>query len=98
QGADVIKIEPPEGDATRRMGDSQGKESTGFWAVNRNKRSIGLNLKDPRAQDIVKTLAATADILVENYRPGVMEGFGLHYAALCSVNPRLIYTSISGFG
>jgi len=98
QGADVIKIEPPEGDATRRMGNSLGKESTGFWAMNRNKRSLVLNLKDPRAQDIVKTLATTADILIENYRPGVMEGFGLHYAALRSVNPRLIYTSISGFG
>jgi len=97
-GADVIKIEPPEGDATRRMGKSQGKESTGFWAVNRNKRGIVLNLKDPRAQEIVRKLATTADILVENYRPGVMESFGLSYSALHALNPRLIYASISGFG
>jgi len=98
QGADVIKIEPPEGDTTRRMGDSQGKESTGFWAVNRNKRSVVLNLKDPRAQDIVKTLATKADILLENYRPGVMQGFGLDATTLRALNPRLIYASISGFG
>lgn len=98
QGADVIKIEPPEGDATRRMGKSQGKESTGFWAVNRNKRGIVLNLKDPRAQEIAKTLATTADILVENYRPGVLDSFGLGYEALSQLNPRLIYASISGFG
>ncbi|MBI3249443.1 MAG: CoA transferase [Deltaproteobacteria bacterium] len=98
QGADVIKIEPPEGDATRRMGKSQGKESTGFWAVNRNKRGIVLNLKDPCAQAIARTLATTADILVENYRPGVLGSFGLGYEALSQLNPRLIYASISGFG
>ncbi len=98
QGADVIKIEPPEGDATRRMGQSQGKESTGFWAVNRNKRGMVLNLKDPRAQAIARALATTADILVENYRPGVLDSFGLGYEALSQLNPRLIYASISGFG
>lgn len=98
QGADVIKIEPPEGDATRRMGKSFGKESTGFWAVNRNKRAMTLNLKDPRTQEIVRTLAARTDILVENYRPGVMRAFGLGYDQLHTINPRLIYASISGFG
>jgi formyl-CoA transferase len=97
-GADVIKIEPPEGDTTRRMGKRQGKESPGFWAVNRNKRGIVLNLKDPRGQEIVRTLVTRADILVENYRPGVMEAFGLGYKDLCVINPKLIYASISGFG
>ncbi len=98
QGADVIKIEPPEGDATRRMGKSFGKESVCFWAMNRNKRAMTLNLKDPRAQEIVRTLAAQTDILVENYRPGVMKAFGLGYEHLHEINPRLIYASISGFG
>ncbi|MBI3757101.1 MAG: CoA transferase [Deltaproteobacteria bacterium] len=98
QGADVIKIEPPEGDATRRMGKSFGKESVCFWAMNRNKRAMTLNLKDPRAQEIVRTLAARTDILVENYRPGVMKAFGLGYDQLHAINPRLIYASISGFG
>ncbi len=98
QGADVIKIEPPEGDATRRMGKNFGKESVCFWAMNRNKRGMILNLKDPRAQEVVRTLAARTDILVENYRPGVMKAFGLGYDQLHEINPRLIYASISGFG
>jgi len=97
-GADVIKIEPPEGDTTRRMGKRQGKDSPSFWAVNRNKRGIVLNLKDSRGPEIVRALAARADILVENYRPGVMDAFGLGYNDLRAINPRLIYTSISGFG
>ena len=97
-GADVIKIEPPEGDATRKMAGSVGMESPGYWAVNRNKRGMVLNLKDPRGQEIVRALAARADVLVENYRPGVMAAFGLGYADLRTVNPALIYASISGFG
>jgi len=97
-GADVIKIEPPEGDTTRRMGKRQRKESPSFWAVNRNKRGIILNLKDPRGQEIARTLTARTDIVVENYRPGVMKAFGLGYEDLRVVNPRLIYASISGFG
>jgi formyl-CoA transferase len=97
-GADVIKVEPPGGDTTRRMGKRQGTESPSFWAVNRNKRGIILNLKDSRAQEIARTLAARADILVENYRPGVMAAFGLGYEDLRALNPALIYASISGFG
>src|SRR5262245_50883882 len=81
-GADVIKVEPPGGDTTRRMGKRQGAESPSFWAVNRNKRGIILNLKDSRAQKIARTLAARADVLVENYRPGVMAAFGLGYEDL----------------
>ncbi|HEV8716883.1 MAG TPA: CoA transferase [Candidatus Binatia bacterium] len=97
-GADVVKVEPPGGDTTRRMGNRQGMESTGFWAVNRNKRGIVVNLKDPRGQELVRSLVARADILVENYRPGVLDAFGLGYQDLRNLNPRLIYASISGFG
>lgn len=97
-GADVIKVEPPGGDTTRRMGQRQGMESTGYWAVNRNKRGIVLNLKDRRAQDITRTLVRQADVVVENYRPGVMAGFGLDYDSLKQEQPGLIYASVSGFG
>ncbi len=97
-GADVIKVEPPGGDTTRRMGRRQGMESTGYWAVNRNKRGIVLNLKDRRAQDIARTLVRQADVVVENYRPGVMAGFGLGYDRLKQERPSLIYASVSGFG
>ena len=97
-GADVIKVEPPGGDTTRRMGQRQGMESTGYWAVNRNKRGIVLNLKDRRAQDIARTLGRQADVVVENYRPGVMAGFGLDYDSLRQEQPGLIYASVSGFG
>ncbi|TMA57551.1 MAG: CoA transferase, partial [Deltaproteobacteria bacterium] len=97
-GADVIKVEPPGGDSTRQMVGSVGTESPSFWAVNRNKRGIVLNLKDPRGQEIFHSLAARVDMLVENYRPGVMDSFGLGYEDLREVNPGLIYASISGFG
>jgi crotonobetainyl-CoA:carnitine CoA-transferase CaiB-like acyl-CoA transferase len=97
-GADVVKVEPPGGDTTRRMGTRQGMESTGFWAVNRNKRGIVVNLKDRRGQEVVRSLVTRTDILVENYRPGVLDAFGLGYQDLRNVNPRLIYASISGFG
>ena len=97
-GADVIKVEPPGGDSIRRTAGSVGTESPGFWAVNRNKRGIALNLKDPRGRDLLRSLAARTDILVENYRPAIMESFGLGYEDLRKVNPGLIYASISGFG
>jgi formyl-CoA transferase len=97
-GADVIKVESPGGDATRKMGGSLGTESSGFWAVNRNKRGIVLNLKDPRGQEVACALVTRADILVENYRFGVMDSFGLGYKDLHKSNPGLIYASISGFG
>ncbi|BDG61006.1 CaiB/BaiF CoA transferase family protein [Caldinitratiruptor microaerophilus] len=97
-GADVIKVEPPGGDPTRKMAGSLGTESPSFWAINRNKRGIVLNLKDERGREIFRSLAARSDILVENYRPGVMDSFGLGYEDLRKVNPGLIYASISGFG
>lgn len=97
-GADVIKIEPPGGDSTRKMAGRIGDESPSYWAVNRNKRGMVVNLKEPRGQAVLRNLAAGADVLVENYRPGVMAGFGLGYDDLRRVNPALIYTSISGYG
>lgn len=97
-GADVIKIEPPAGDSTRQMPGAVGPDSPSFNAVNRGKRSIVLNLKTPEGREIVARLARTSDILIENYRPGVMDALGLSYSALAATNPRLIYASISGYG
>lgn len=100
-GADVIKIEPPgTGDQTRgAMGfKMKGPDSMGFLNMNRNKRSMALNLKSEAGRALFLKLVATADILVENYRPGVMKRLGLGYEALRAHNPRLIYASISGFG
>jgi crotonobetainyl-CoA:carnitine CoA-transferase CaiB-like acyl-CoA transferase len=97
-GADVIKIEPPAGDSTRQMPGAVGSDSPSFNAVNRGKRSAVVNLKTPEGREIVTRLARSTDILIENYRPGVMEALGLDYAALAAQNPRLIYASISGYG
>ena len=97
-GADVIKIEPPAGDSTRTMPGAVGTDSPSFNAVNRGKRSVVLNLKTPEGAEAAKRLARSADILVENYRPGVMSTLGLDYASLTALNPRLIYASISGYG
>jgi len=97
-GAEVIKVEPPGGDSTRRMAGSSGHESAGFNAVNRGKRGIVLDLGTVRGQEVVKRLLATTDILIENYRPGVMRRFGLDYATLAPDHPALIYASISGYG
>lgn len=97
-GADVIKIEPPSGDATRQMVGTKGTESPSFNAVNRGKRSLVLNLKTDDGQHLFKQLARSSDILIENYRPGVMHGFGLGYDTLSAVNCGLIYASISGYG
>jgi crotonobetainyl-CoA:carnitine CoA-transferase CaiB-like acyl-CoA transferase len=100
-GADVIKIEPPgTGDQTRgSMGfRMKGPDSLGFLNLNRNKRSITLNLKNKAGRDALYKLVETADVLVENYRPGVMEKLGAGYERLSRINPRLVYASISGFG
>jgi crotonobetainyl-CoA:carnitine CoA-transferase CaiB-like acyl-CoA transferase len=97
-GADVIKVEPPSGDSTRQMPGAVGADSPSFNAVNRGKRSIVLDLKTPAGRDALARLARTSDILIENYRPGVMDALGLGYEALSRVNPRLIYASISGYG
>ena len=97
-GADVVKIEPPAGDSTRGMPGASGTDSPSFNAVNRGKRSVVVNLKAPDGRGVVTRLARAADILVENYRPGVMEALGLDYASLAAVNARLVYASISGYG
>ena len=97
-GADVIKIEPPSGDSTRRMPGAVGTDSPSFNAVNRGKRSVVVNLKTTEGTGVLRRLARTADILVENYRPGVMAALDLDYASLAALNPRLIYASISGYG
>ncbi len=98
-GADVIKVEPPEGEASRRQGyEVAPGVSAAFVAINRNKRGMTLDLKQSRGVAVLKALVTTADILVENYRPGVAERLGVDYETLKLLNPRLIYCSISGFG
>ncbi|OFX13395.1 MAG: formyl-CoA transferase [Armatimonadetes bacterium RBG_19FT_COMBO_69_19] len=99
-GARVIKVETPDGgDDTRGWGPPFiGAESAYFLGVNRNKESLTLNLKDPRGRDILLRLLTRAEVLVENFRPGIMDRFGLGYAALHERFPRLVYASISGFG
>jgi formyl-CoA transferase len=100
-GADVIKIEPPgAGDQTRgSMGfKMKGPDSMGFLNMNRNKRSVTLNLKSQAGRELLLRMAKDADILIENYRPGAMKRLGLGYEDLKAVNPKLVYTSISGFG
>ncbi|MGH2454579.1 MAG: CaiB/BaiF CoA transferase family protein [bacterium] len=97
-GAEVVKVEPPQGDSTRQMRGSRSGESPSFWAVNRNKRSVVLDLKNPTGQEICRRLAARSDVLVENYRPGTLDRLGLGYEDLRPPNPGLIYASISGYG
>lgn len=97
-GADVIKVEPPEGDSSRRMAGAKGTESATFNAVNRGKRGITLDLKQPLAREAFVRLVRSSDILIENYRPGVMRSFGLDYPTLSAEQPGLIYASISGYG
>jgi len=98
-GADVIKIEPPGGDPTRHAGTMLAPGvSAAYLAANRNKRSITLDLKQPPAVGVLERLVVTADVLVENYRPGVARRLGIDHDRLRSINPRLIYCSISGFG
>ena len=97
-GADVVKVESPEGDLMRSRPVQRDGYSTMFGQLNAGKKSIVLDLKKPEAVAAIKKLAATVDILVENYRPGVMKRLGLDYAELSKVNPRLIYCAISGYG
>ena len=99
-GADVIKIEKPNGgDDTRRMGPPfTGGWAAGFLALNRNKRSLALNLRDEAGRQVFRRLLEGADVVVENFRPGVMERLGLDYPGLAQIKPNLVYCSISGFG
>jgi len=97
-GADVIKVEPPGGEETRRGSVQKNGHSGSFNAINRNKRSLTVDLKQPAGVEIIRRLARTADVFVQNYRPGAAARLGVAYDDLKAVNPRLIYCSISGFG
>ena len=98
-GATVIKVENfPEGDGSRRFEPKVNGESYCFAVLNRNKKSIGINMKDPRGKAIFMKLAAKADIITENFRPGVVKKLGIDYAAVSTINPGVIYASMSGFG
>jgi crotonobetainyl-CoA:carnitine CoA-transferase CaiB-like acyl-CoA transferase len=99
QGADVIKIENPEGgDHTRAVSNRRGGFSASFLNNNRSKRSVAINLKDERGLEILKRLIAGADVLVQNFRPGVVERMGLGEAEVRRIAPQIVYVSISGFG
>ena len=98
QGADVIKVEPPEGDSTRAGANRRGGFTASFLNNNRNKRSIVLNLKDPGGLRALLRLAATADAFVQNYRPGVADRLGVGEEAIRTVAPKIVYVSVSGFG
>jgi crotonobetainyl-CoA:carnitine CoA-transferase CaiB-like acyl-CoA transferase len=98
-GADVIKVEPPEGDETRAWGPPFAEgESAYYLCVNRNKRGIVINLKSDEGKKVLRDLALQSDVLVENFRPGTLEKFGLDFETLHELNPKLIYCSITGFG
>jgi formyl-CoA transferase len=99
-GADVIKVEEPDrGDIARQTHrDRPDSDSLFFLSFNANKRSLPLNLKHPRAKDVFRTLLKTADVLLENFGPGVLDRLGFDYPAVKTLNPRLVYASIKGFG
>jgi CoA:oxalate CoA-transferase len=97
-GADVIKVEPPAGDMGRATPPIRNGESVSFVALNRNKRSLVLDLKHPQAIEILLKLAAKSDVFLEAYRPGALDKLGLGSADVKAINPRIVYTSVSGFG
>ncbi len=99
QGADVIKVEPPgTGDFTRSAGNKSGGLSASFLNNNRNKRSITVDLRRPEGVEVVKRLARTCDVFVQNFRPGVVDRLGVGEEAIRAVAPKIIYVSLSGFG
>ena len=98
-GAEVIKIEEPKiGEYFRSMGPKSGDLGYAFQIINRNKKSVKLNLKCKKSIEIFKILVEKSDVLVESFRPGVMKKLGLSYEKLCKINPGIIYCSISGYG
>jgi crotonobetainyl-CoA:carnitine CoA-transferase CaiB-like acyl-CoA transferase len=97
-GADVVKVEPPAGDMARASPPIRNGESVSFAALNRNKRSLVLDLKHPQAIEILLKLAAKSDVFLEAYRPGALARLGLGSAEVSAINPRIVYTSVSGFG
>ena len=97
-GADVIKVEPPDGDMMRQWGPYDRTESVYYLTGNRNKRAIAINFRSKEGLELIKSLAKECDVLVENFKPGSMDAMGLNYEKLAEINPRLIYMSITGFG
>jgi crotonobetainyl-CoA:carnitine CoA-transferase CaiB-like acyl-CoA transferase len=104
-GADVVKVEPPDGDATRGWGppwvgdDAEGTRTAAYFlAVNRNKRSIRVDLRRPEGADVLRRLLAGADVLIENFRAGSLDGLGFDDETLAAINPRLIHLAITGYG
>jgi len=97
-GAEVIKVEPPEGDWLRKIGPHIRSESALFVQLNRNKRDIVLDLKTAKGKEVLRRLLAEADVVLEGSRPGVMERLGFGYDAVAAINPRIVYGSISAFG
>ncbi len=97
-GAEVIKVEPPDGDWLRTIGPLVKTESALFMQLNRNKRSLALDLKTTAGKEIFRKLVSNADVIVEGYRPGVMERLGYGYDTVAALNPRVVYCSISAFG
>lgn len=97
-GAEVVKVEPPQGDDYRAIGPMKNGQSALFSVMNRNKQSLVLDLKNPQAAEIVQQLAQKVDVVVENFRPGVAERLGIGPEKLRSLNPKLVYVSVSGFG
>ncbi|HAQ34074.1 MAG TPA: CoA transferase, partial [Alphaproteobacteria bacterium] len=102
-GADVIKVESPEGDDTRRWGppwvEHKGERAAAYYhACNRGKRSIVLDFRTEQGREAVRRLAAQSDVLIENFKHGGLAKYGLDYASLKAINPRLVYCSVTGFG
>lgn len=98
-GADVVKVEPlPDGEMIRGWGPFDRGISTYFLSVNRNKRSLAVNFRDPRGLDLIRQMASSADVLVENFKPGTMEEMGLSCDSLRGTNPRLVYANVTAFG
>ncbi|HEX8025547.1 MAG TPA: CoA transferase, partial [Candidatus Limnocylindrales bacterium] len=104
-GADVVKVEPPEGDATRGWGppwvgsEADGTQTATYYlAINRNKRSLRLDLRQEAGREVLRTLLRDADVVVENFRPDVKFRLKVDYESLKKINPRLVYGSVSGFG
>ncbi len=98
-GAEVIKIEDTwAGDQARQLGPMADRDSALFWQLNRNKKSVALNLKTPEGADILKGLARESDVIMEGFRPGVMKRLGLDYEVISSINKKIVYVSLTGFG
>jgi crotonobetainyl-CoA:carnitine CoA-transferase CaiB-like acyl-CoA transferase len=97
-GAEVIKFERPDGEDMRGFAPAWGKDSASFALLNRGKKSVAVDLKDTRVRDRILAMARTADVVVEQFRPGVMDRLGLGYAAMRGANPKLIYCAITGYG